>query len=210
MSNQTPPNFLFIMADDLGFGDVSFRGLTPDVRTPAIDRIAHEGVRLDHFYSNGPVCSPARTSLLTGRRCELVDVPGVVRPAHPDHDYGHLNHDAVSLVELLRDKGGYRTSLLGKWHLGIEPPNYPLDRGFDHFRGNIYGMVDCYYRHNRGENNFMRSGRETLDVSGTHTSELYTDWALQELERCRDSNDPFFMYLSYNAPQVVSTMRVRC
>jgi arylsulfatase A-like enzyme len=108
------PNILIILADDHGYGDISaHRG--PNIQTPNIDRIASDGIRFSRFYSNASVCSPSRASLMTGRYPDRVGVPGVIR-THPEENWGYLRQDAVTLPEML-ERGGYRTSIVGKWHL---------------------------------------------------------------------------------------------
>ena len=132
-----PPNIVFIMADDLGYADVSCYG-RPDLDTPHIDRIAAKGVRFLQAYANSAVCSATRTALITGRyqyRLPLgLEEPLTVRdvglpPEHP------------TLPSLLK-KAGYGTTLVGKWHLGALPRFGPLQSGYDHFYGFRGGGVD--------------------------------------------------------------------
>ena len=135
------PNLVVILADDLGYGDLSCYGAT-DLKTPHVDQLVSRGMRLDNFYANCPVCSPTRASLLTGRYPELVGVPGVIR-THLDNSWGKLASSAVLLPQLL-GPAGYHTAIVGKWHLGLESPDQPLDRGFDHFHGFLGDMMDDY------------------------------------------------------------------
>ncbi|MFN0168308.1 MAG: sulfatase, partial [Bryobacteraceae bacterium] len=185
-----------ILADDLGYGDLSSYG-AKDLRTPHIDRLVNAGVRFRHFYSNSPVCSPTRAALLTGRYPDRVGVPGVIR-THREENWGHLSAQAVLLPQPLA-KAGYHTAIAGKWHLGLESPNTPLDRGFDTFRGFLGDMMDDYYTHRRHGRNYLRRDREVVEARG-HATDLFTDWACEYLEERKKAGKPFFLYLAYNAP----------
>ncbi len=190
------PNVLVILVDDLGFGDLSSFG-APDLETPQIDALVQSGMRFDQFYANCPVCSPTRASLLTGRYPDLVGVPGVIR-THPENSWGNLADQVVMLPETLRE-AGYETAIVGKWHLGLEAPDRPIDRGFDHFRGFLGDMMDDYYTHRRHGINYMRNGDLEIDPEG-HATDLFTDWAVEYLKDRASSTQPFFLYLAYNAP----------
>ncbi len=192
----SPPNILMILVDDLGFGDLSSFG-AEDMRTPHLDKLMESGTRLDNFYSNCPVCSPTRAALLTGRYPDLVGVPGVIR-THEDDNFGYLAEDAVLLPSLLK-KAGYHTALVGKWHLGLESPNTPLDRGFDMFRGFLGDMMDDYYTHLRHGINYMRNNRESIDPRG-HATDIFSDWGIDYINARSAEKEPFFLYLAYNAP----------
>lgn len=195
---QQPPNVLVILADDLGRGDYSAFG-TKDIQTPRIDRLFREGISCDNFFANSCVCSPTRAALLTGCYPDRVGVPGVIRDV-PEDSWGHLAKDAALLPQLLR-RAGYHTAIVGKWHLGYEPPNRPNDRGFDLFHGFLGDMMDDYHTHLRHGHNFMRRNSETISPEG-HATDIFTDWACQYLdERAKtDGKRPFFLYLAYNAP----------
>ncbi len=189
------PNFLVILVDDLGYGDLSSYG-APDMKTPHIDRLVADGMRFSNAYANCPVCSPTRAALLTGRYQELVGVPGVVR-THPANSWGRLTPDAKLIPQLLKP-AGYTSAIIGKWHLGLASPNTPTERGFDFFHGFLGDMMDDYYTHRRHGINYMRLGRETIDPKG-HATDLFTDWACQYLRGVRPGK-PFFLYVAYNAP----------
>jgi arylsulfatase A-like enzyme len=191
------PNFLVIFTDDHGYGDVSTYGAT-DLRTPHIDRIAAEGMLFTTMRANCTVCSPSRAALLSGRHADRVGVPGVIR-SDPANSWGYFDPSTPTLADLLKP-AGYHTALIGKWHLGLEPPNTPGDRGFDHFHGFLGDMMDSYTTHLRHGINYMRLNRKTISPEG-HATDLFSDWAADYLrERAKIPGEPFFLYLAYNAP----------
>ena len=186
-----------ILVDDLGYGDLGCYGAS-DIRSPAVDALATQGLKFTNFYANCPVCSPTRASLMTGRFPELVGVPGVIR-TYPKDNWGYLDPDAKVLASVLKP-AGYQTAMVGKWHLGLAAPNRPNDRGFDTFRGYLGDMMDDYYKHRRHGINYMRNDLQEIDPSG-HATDLFTDWTIDFLKKqSQGSEKPFFMYLAYNAP----------
>jgi arylsulfatase A-like enzyme len=196
LANAAPlPNIVFIMADDLGYGDLSSYGAT-DVRTPHIDSIAERGVRLTHYYANSTVCSPTRAALMTGRFSDLAGVPGVVRPDTND-SYGFLD-PALDLMPQYLKRKGYATALVGKWHLGLTSPNLPNERGFDLYRGHLSGMMDYYTHEHRGVS-YLRHDEKPIAAEG-HATDLFSDWAVEYLHERRGTDTPFFLYLAYTAP----------
>lgn len=192
----TKPNIVVILADDLGYGDLSSYG-AKDLRTPNIDNLVAAGVRFDNFYANSPVCSPTRASLLTGRYPDLVGVPGVIR-THITDNFGYLAPRAVLLPRLLKE-AGYHTAIIGKWHLGLASPNTPNERGFDHFAGFLGDMMDDYWTHRRHGFNYMRLNDKEIDPKG-HATDLFTQWAIDYIRQQAKLTQPFFLYLAYNAP----------
>ncbi len=190
------PNILMILVDDLGYGDLSSYGAT-DLKTPHIDRLMAEGMRFDNFYANCPVCSPTRAALLSGCYPDMVGVPGVIR-THITNNWGYLAPHAVLLPKLLKP-AGYHTAIIGKWHLSLDSPNTPIERGFDHFGGFLGDMMDDYYNHQRHGNNYMRLDDKEIHPEG-HATNLFTQWAIDYINDRARSNLPFFLYLAYNAP----------
>lgn len=194
---ETKPNFLLILTDDHGYGDVSTYGAA-EVRTPNIDRLAAEGLRFTTMRANATVCSPSRAALLTGRYADRVGVPGVIR-THAQDSWGWFDPSVRTLADELK-KAGYHTALVGKWHLGLESPNLPNERGFDFFHGFLGDMMDSYTTHLRHGTNYMRRNTEVIEPTG-HATELFSAWAIEYLrERARFPDQPFFLYLAYNAP----------
>ena len=200
------PNIVMILVDDLGYGDLSSYG-AKDMETPNLDSLIAAGMRFDNFYANCPVCSPTRASLLTGRYPDLVGVPGVIR-THLTNNWGHLDPKAPLLPNLLKPPllrfakqsgGGYHTAIVGKWHLGLHSPNTPNERGFDFFHGFLGDMMDDYYKHRRHGINYMRLNNKQIDPKG-HTTDLFTNWAIDYIRQRAKHHQPFFLYLAYNAP----------
>ena len=196
LAADSPPNVLIILADDLGYGDLSCFGAT-DLQSPHVDGLASEGMRLTEFYANCPVCSPTRAALLTGWYQDMVGVPGVIR-THVDNNWGYLAPEAVLLPSLL-GPAGYHSAIIGKWHLGLEAPNRPNDRGFDLFHGFLGDMMDDYWHHRRHDINYMRHNDREIDPEG-HATDLFTNWACDYLQSRAEADEPFFLYLAYNAP----------
>jgi arylsulfatase A-like enzyme len=191
------PNLLLILTDDHGWGDVAcFSGR--DVRTPHLDRLAAGGMRFTRMRANCTVCSPSRAAILTGRYADRAGVPGVIR-TRPEDSWGWFAPSVPTLADELR-RAGYHTAIVGKWHLGLESPNTPNERGFDLFHGFLGDMMDSYTTHLRHGNNYMRRDRATVDPQG-HATDIFTDWASDYLRaRAAEPARPFFLYLAYNAP----------
>jgi arylsulfatase A-like enzyme len=196
IKGQEKPNIIFILVDDLGYGDLSVNSGT-DVKTPNIDKLFKSGVTFNNFYSNSTVCSPTRASLITGRYPDMVGVPGVIRGVK-DQSWGYLSEDAITLPDIL-NKAGYETALIGKWHLGLESPNTPNERGFKFFHGFLGGMMHDYYTHLQHGNNYMRKNDSIVTAKG-HATDVFSDWAIDYINVQKNTDSPFFMFLAYNAP----------
>jgi arylsulfatase A-like enzyme len=182
------PNIVWIWADNLAYGDLSLYGNTA-VKTPAIDRLAEEGVRFDQFYVAHTVCSPSRAALLTGRQPFRVGIVDVLRPDGPSG----LPDDEITLAELLRERG-YATAAFGKWHLGDRPEYLPLQHGFDRYLGLPYSMdmlPTVLYRDNE------IVGRLDGDKVRNVTERL-ADGAIEFMKENTDR--PFFVYFSHTLP----------
>ncbi|WP_430812635.1 sulfatase-like hydrolase/transferase [Carboxylicivirga sp. 1411-1] len=196
LSNAQQPNIVFILADDLGYGDLSCYGAT-DLYTPNIDKLCEKGIKFTRAYANSTVCSPSRAAILTGNYPDMVGVPGVIRDM-PDNTWGNLSDEAVFLPKQLKALG-YHTALVGKWHLGYESPDLPNDRGFDHFKGYVGDMMDDYYTHKRAGINWMREGSQQINPKG-HATDVFTNWAVEYIKMQSKPDKPYFLFLTYNAP----------
>lgn len=194
---QAPkPNIILILADDLGFNDLSYYN-KQDVKTPHIDALCRDGLRFDNFYANSPVCSPTRAALMTGRYPDAVGVPGLIRYPKADN-WGYLKPD-VPLMPAILKKYGYATAIIGKWNLGLESPNLPNQKGFDYFHGWLEDMMEDYYDHRRHGINFMRENKQVIQPKG-HATDIFTEWAIDYMNQATKKSRPFFLYLAYNAP----------
>ena len=192
---EKPPNFIIIMADDLGYGDLSTYGGWIDA--PAIDRLAAEGLKFTDFHSNGAVCSPTRAALLTGRYQQRAGIPIVVYadPKHETHRDG-LQPIEYTFAEMLKGQG-YATGIAGKWHLGYYPHDNPIHSGFDLFRGYVSGNVD-FFSHVDGAGTFdWWHQDEKLDEKGYVTT-LINRHAVRFIEDNKDR--PFCLYIPHEAP----------
>ena len=194
---QQKPNIIFILADDLGYGDLSCYG-AKDIHTPVLDTLAQRGFMFTRAYANSTVCSPSRAAILSGNYPDLVGVPGVIRDI-PHNSWGNLKDDITTLPEALK-KLDYKTALIGKWHLGYTSPDLPNNRGFDFFKGFVGDMMDDYYNHKRSGVNWMRENNKEINYEGQHATDLFTNWSLSFLASQKNQDKPFFLFLAYNAP----------
>ena len=187
------PNIVLILTDDVGYGDIGSYG-GRDVRTPHIDRLAREGVRLTDFYA-APQCTPTRAALITGRYQQRVLLERALSSAGPSLQQG-LPASGSSLPQLLKN-AGYATALVGKWHLGYRPDFSPNAHGFDYFYGFLSGYID-FYTHTRGID-----GRDDLHENGVavrdsgYMTDLITARAVRFIEG--NATRPFFVEVAYNA-----------
>ena len=190
---ERPPNVVLIVADDLGWRDVSFNG--GDIATPNIDRIAAEGVKLDRFYV-APICSPTRAGLMTGRHPIRY---GMMRGVVMDyHDYG-LDPEATLIPQVLAEAGYEQRGLVGKWHLGLSRREYhPLERGFTRFVGHLGWGFD-YFTHDRyGEVDWFHDD-ESVDEPG-YSTDLISEHAVRFVREHAGADAPFLLMVPYNAP----------
>lgn len=193
---QKQPNFIIIVADDMGYGDAGIYGNTY-IKTPNIDRMAQQGMMFTDFHSNGSVSSPTRCGLLTGRyqqRAGLEKVLLVPREGE-DMEVG-MPSDAITFAKVLSDNG-YQTALIGKWHLGYLPKHHPMNFGFQKFIGFKSGNVDYQSHRNRYGDTDWWDGLEVKDMPGYTTSLLTT---LSENYIKENKDRPFCLYMAHAAP----------
>jgi len=193
------PNILLIFTDDQGVNDVGCYG--SEIPTPNIDRLAAEGMKFTNFYSASSICTPSRFGLLTGRnpiRSQDSLLSALMFMAEEHADSGIRAHE-TTIATVLRDKGGYDTSLIGKWHLGHgNPSRLPLEHGFDHFIGHTGGCID-FFTMTYGIIPDWYHGSQHVSENG-YATELITEEAITYLEDQGHREKPFFLYLAYNAP----------
>ena len=191
---DTPPNIVLIFADDLGYGDLGVYG-SPNIRTPNIDRLAFDGVKLTDFYSVSPVCTPSRAGLLTGRYPVR---SGMTRVLFPREEFG-LPDSEITVAEVLKQQG-YATALVGKWHLGDRPEHSPTRHGFD-YRYGIPFSNDMTRPHANWPEPLRIYEQDEVVIEGVDQSQitrLYTEKAIRFIEKNKDG--PFFLYLPHSMP----------
>ena len=195
------PNVIIIMTDDQGYGDLSCMGAT-DFKTPNIDAVAQDGIRFTSMYSASPVCSPSRASLLTGRYPANAGVRAILA--------GHrrasgLTPEVPTIATALK-KLGYKTGIMGKWHLGLKDECRPNANGFDEFSGFLAGCVD-YYSHifywgmadgNTNPTHDLWENDEEIYENGEYMTERITRKSVEFIQK--HHNEPFMLYVAYNAP----------
>jgi arylsulfatase A-like enzyme len=189
------PNIIIIMADDLGYGDISpYNGW---IDTPNLERMAAEGVRFTDYHSAGNVCSPTRAALMTGRYQQRAGIPGVVvaAPNNPVHEHG-LQDIEFTIAEAFR-KAGYPTGIFGKWHLGYYPKYNPVKHGFDVYKGYVSGNIDFISHYDQAGNFDWWHNDRQVDEEG-YTTHLIDKHALSFIRENKDK--PFFLYVPHEAP----------
>lgn len=192
---RNPPNVVLLMADDLGYGDLSYTG-SPDIKTPNIDQLTKEGVQFSNFYSSGPVCTPTRTALMTGRyQARFKDLEGAL---YMDVTKVGLPEGEETIARALQ-RNGYTTAMVGKWHIGEEEPLQPQHFGFDDFFGFLGGNID-YFRHCRKNQipDLWHNGEPVTD--GMYMTDLITQKSNEFIRKQSEDDQPFFLYVAYNAP----------
>ena len=207
------PNVIFILSDDLGYGDLGCYGQTV-IRTPRIDRMAREGIRFTQFYAGATVCAPSRCVLMTGLHTGHCHVRG--NAGRRNRIAQSLRDEDVTVAEELK-AAGYRTALIGKWGLGeLEQPGHPLRQGFDYF----FGYLNQTHAHNyypeflwKGRDRFplhnqvthpMRGGVPSVGGWATkrveYSHDLFVEDALRWIRESAASDQPFFLYLALTIP----------
>ncbi|WP_221392424.1 sulfatase [Dyadobacter sp. NIV53] len=185
---STKPNIVVIMADDLGYGDLGTFGAT-DIRTPNIDNLASQGIKLTSFYSSSPVCSPSRAALITGRYPKRMGIDHVFFP----ESFTGIPTDEITIGEALKGNG-YTTAIFGKWHLGHHKSFLPLQNGFNEY----YGIP--YSNDMQGVVYLRGNDVDSIRVNQHYITKTYTSEAVKFIDKNRDK--PFFLYVTNNMPHV--------
>lgn len=192
------PNIIFIMTDDMGYGDLGCYGNTK-FATPNLDKLARQGTRFLNAYSAAPVCTPTRTALMTGLYPAKLPV-GLMEPLRsPGLDSAYGLTSAVPSLGTLMKGGGYETVLIGKWHLGFMPHQSPTRNGFDYFFGIHSGGAD--YISHKGENrkrDYDLYENDNLIYTEGYLTDLFTKRSVAFIKQNHEK--PFFLLLTYNAP----------
>lgn len=206
------PNLIVIMTDDMGYADVGFNGCK-DIPTPNIDSIAYNGAHIVNGYVSFPVCGPSRAGFITGRyqdRFGFTTNPTI----DPTNDIAGLPLDEKTIAEVLHEEG-YKSAIVGKWHLGTHPNFHPLHRGFDYFYGFLSGGHNYFMNQLTIENlenvkskwawyrTKLRENHKTLEFEDYKTDYLtdeLSDAALRFIDKQAENDQAFFLFLSYNAP----------
>jgi len=200
------PNFLVIVADDLGFSDIGAFG--GEITTPNLDQLAQKGLRLGGFHT-AATCSPTRAELMSGTDHHLAGIANMSelitdeQRGKPGYE-GYLNDRVVTIAELLRDSG-YRTLMSGKWHLGVQPQQDPSQRGFEQ----VFTLLQAGHNHfgrlnlpppKLGGIKYTENGKEVKLPADFYSSDYFTDKLLEYLRSDTSNNKPFFAYLPFTAP----------
>jgi arylsulfatase A len=187
------PNIIFIYADDMGYGDIGCYGAKA-IKTPNLDRMAAEGLRLTSFYSVSPICTPSRAALMTGRYAarmgiEQMQLANVLFPT----DKTGLPQSETTVARALKERG-YATACVGKWHLGSVSPHRAIDHGFDYYFG-------IPYSNDMSPTPLMRNGDVVEEPAKQDTlTRRYTEEAISFIDRAK--GQPFFLYLAHNMPHI--------
>jgi len=193
------PNFVLILADDLGYGDLGIHG-SKQIPTPSIDQLAKDGIMFTQAYVSSPVCSPSRAGLITGKNQLTFGFDNNLFHAQPgfDPNYVGLPLNEVTLADKLKPLG-YTNGIIGKWHLGEKAHFYPNKRGFDEFWGFLSGAHDYYVADPDGEN--MQTPIECTYKTPQALSYITDDIGDESVDFIkRHKDEPFFLFASFNAP----------
>jgi arylsulfatase A-like enzyme len=195
-ASARPPNIVIILADDLGYGDLGVYG-HPLIRTPRLDRLASEGLKLTSFYASAPVCSASRYSLLTGRYSARAGITGALMP----ESNAGLGAGETTIADVLK-AAGYRTGMVGKWHLGHRPGFFPTEHGLDSYFGLLYSndMVRPWVQTDVPMRLYRGNQALPGDVDNSTLTERYTEEAVAFIKE--NKGRPFFLYVAHSMPHV--------
>lgn len=190
---ESRPNFMVVLCDDLGYGDLACFG-NETIKTPHLDRLASEGMRLTDCYSSAPVCSPSRAGLLTGRCPSRVGIYDWIPGGH----VMHLRKEEITVATILRD-AGYATCHVGKWHCNgkFNSPEQPQpgDHGFEHWFATQNNASPTHHN----PKNFVRNGTPVGQLEG-YSCQIVADEAIRWLKEQRDNGKPFFQFICFHEP----------
>lgn len=190
------PNIIYIMTDDMGYGDLSSYG-RKDYATPNIDRLALQGLKFVNAYAAAPLCTPTRAAFMTGRYPAKTPV-GLIEPlTSTDSDSSFGLTPAYPSIATLMKEAGYETALIGKWHLGMLSQHSPIKNGFDYFFGIHKGAADYISHKSDGRTHDLYENDSLVYPEG-YLTDLFSQKAISFIKR--EHNKPFFLYLAYNAP----------
>ena len=190
------PNIIILLADDMGYSDLGCMG--SEMETPNLDRLASAGVLMTHFYTTSRCC-PSRASLMTGQYAHRVGM------GHMNYDWdlpsyrGFLTNGSVTIPEVLKG-AGYQTLMTGKWHIGDERPNWPLDRGFDRFYGIPAGGGVYFWPPVGLERPVFLDEKQIEPDADWYSTDAFTDYAITFIKDANEAQVPFFLYTAYIAP----------
>ena len=194
--NDSKPNIIIILADDAGYSDFGFMG-SDEIKTPNLDQLANDGVIFNNAYVSASVCSPSRAGLLTGMYQQRFG-----HECNLDSDVNNsFDPNQITIAEALKTEG-YTTGLIGKWHLGDKTQNHPLKNGFDYFWGFISGARNYFYDPNEVNRNSIRNVVENYSQTKFegYLTDVLGEKAISFIDKNTQSNNPFFLFLSFNAP----------
>jgi arylsulfatase len=189
------PNIVILLADDMGFSDLGCYG--SEIATPNLDRLAAGGLRFTQFY-NTARCCPTRAALLTGLYPHQAGVGHMVESRGTPAYQGFLNDRCVTIAEVLRP-AGYRTMMVGKWHVGEKRPHWPVDRGFDRYFGLISGGSN-YFRLDKGRTMALDAEPWSPPAEGFYMTDAFGEHAVKFLDEAGGQKKPFFLYLAFTSP----------
>jgi len=201
LAQKKQPNIIVILADDLGFSDIGAFG--SEIKTPNLDKLAKNGLIIKQFYNAGRCC-PSRASLLTGLYPHQAGIGDMVQDKGFPAYQGYLNEHCITIGQALK-QAGYNTIVSGKWHVGLVPSAWAVNRGFDDSftlqnNGSSYFNSEPLYNDGR-KVTFMKGDKEIIRTdSSTYLTQEITNFALSSLEKQRNQQKPFFLYVAYNAP----------